>query len=59
MFVISVAAKEMNAVGIRSRIEIALKANATGKPYRSAQHGGSLQATLVGVRLTEKLGWYT
>jgi hypothetical protein len=33
------------------------KPNARGKPHRSAKHGGNLQAKLVGVGLTEKLGW--
>ena len=33
------------------------KPNATGKPHRSAKHEGNQQAELVGVGLTEKLGW--
>jgi len=33
------------------------KPNATGKPHRSAKRAGNLQAELVGVGLTAKLGW--
>ena len=32
-------------------------ANARGKPRRSAKHGGHPQAELVGVGLTNRLGW--
>lgn len=31
--------------------------NARGKPRRSAKHGGYPQAKLVGVGLTNRLGW--
>ena len=33
------------------------KPNATGKPHRSAKRAGNLQAKLVGVGLTDTLGW--
>ena len=34
------------------------KPNARGKPRRSAKHGGHPQAQLVGVGLTNLLGWW-
>ena len=33
------------------------RTNARGKPRRSAKHGGHPQAELVGVGLTNRLGW--
>ena len=33
------------------------KPNARGKPHRSAKRAGNLQAELVGVGLTDTLGW--
>src|SRR5690606_13133795 len=41
----------------RSTMACRQEPNATGKPHRSAKHGGNQQAQLVGVGLTEKLGW--
>jgi hypothetical protein len=35
-----------------------LRPNARGKPRRSAKHGGHPQAELVGVGLTNWLGWW-
>jgi hypothetical protein len=34
-----------------------MRPNARGKPRRSAKHGGHPQAQLVGVGLTNRLGW--
>jgi len=38
-------------------IGICMKPNATGKPHRSAKRAGNPQVKLVGVGLTDTLGW--